>query len=90
MVGVVAGIMANSIALIGYGLVPIFFPFCNCTIAHEWQVFFGAQDHTLNISPTWGAVLGMNIYAQAVDLLAPGGCADPLITLTEAVQFQVQ
>jgi len=81
---------AFNFSLIGYGLTPLFAPFCNCTIAHEWQVFFGAQDSTLNISPTWGAVLGLSIYAQAIDLLALGGCPDPQLTFTEAYQFTVQ
>lgn len=81
---------AFNFSLIGYGFLPAFVPFCNCTIAHEWQVFFAAQDHTLNISPAWGASLGLPIYVQAIDLLAAGGCSDPFLTLTDAAQFTVQ
>ncbi|MBL8748471.1 MAG: hypothetical protein JNK78_04875 [Planctomycetes bacterium] len=85
--------MTNSafgFSLLGYGLFPAFFPFCgSCTIAHEWTVIVGATDHTLTIAPSW-ATLGLPIYAQGADLLAPGGCADPLLTLTDAVGFTIQ
>lgn len=84
--------VTNSFAglnLIGFGVFPVFVPFCNCTIAHEYTVMVTGPDFTLQVVPSW-ATLGLSIYVQAIDLFAPGGCADPLLTLTEAVSFTVQ
>lgn len=80
---------AFGLGLICYGLFPLFVPFCNCTVAHELTVIVGANDHTMQIVPSW-ATIGLNVYVQAIDLFGSGGCPDPFLTLTECRSFTIQ
>jgi hypothetical protein len=74
---------------IGYGVTAIGFPFCNCTIAHEFSLLLLGPSHTLSLpfNPTF---IGIPLFIQGLDFLAPGGCPDPMFTLTDSYAFVVQ
>lgn len=79
-----------GLPLIGYGTTPLNIPFCNCTLAHEFLLLLGpTATHTLSL-PNSPAAIGAQILVQGVDFLAPGGCPDPIFTLTDAYSFTVQ
>lgn len=81
---------AIGLPLIGYGTQPLNLPFCNCTLAHEFTLLFGpTATHTLAL-PNSQSVIGALILVQGVDFLAPNGCPDPMLTLTDAFSFTVQ
>lgn len=80
----------QALPLVGYGTVRIGAPFCNCTIGHEFLIIAGpTQTHTLSL-PNSPAAVGVQILIQGIDFLAPGGCNDPLFTLTDTLSFTVQ
>lgn len=74
---------------IGYGLTQLLVPFCNCTVAHDFTVLAGGPSHTLSI-PNNAGLIGIAIYIQGLDFLAPGGCANPMLTLTDGYSFVIQ
>lgn len=75
--------------LVGYGLTALGIPFCNCTVVHDFSVLIGGPSHTLSI-PNNPTLVGIAIYIQGVDFLAPGGCPNPLLTLTDGFSFTIQ
>jgi hypothetical protein len=78
-----------GIPFVGYGVLPLSAPFCNCTIVHEFAVLFTGPQHTFPI-PNNPTLMGIAVYSQGLDFLAPGGCPDPLLTLTDGYAFIVQ
>lgn len=79
---------ATAFPFVGYGVLPIGAPFCNCTIAHEFAVAVGAASSTLVIPPT-PTLVGIEILTQGIDFLATGGCPDPMFTLTDSFSFTI-
>ena len=73
---------------VGYGLINLAVPFCNCTVAHEFSFLVGGASSTLAIPANPGLV-GLLIMTQGLDFLAPGGCNDPLFTLTDSFAFTI-
>ncbi|HEX5052026.1 MAG TPA: hypothetical protein VFZ65_09660 [Planctomycetota bacterium] len=84
---------AQGFAFVGYGLTALGLPFCNCTVMHDFSFLvgggFGGVQHTLAL-PSSPANIGTQVLIQGLDFLAPGGCPDPLFTLTDAYSFVVQ
>lgn len=78
-----------GIPFIGYGVLPLSAPFCGCTIVHEFAVLFTGPQHTFPI-PNNPTLMGIAVYSQGLDFLAPGGCPDPLLTVTDGYVFTVQ
>ena len=74
---------------VGYGVVQLNVPFCNCTIVHDFTLLVGGPSHTLSL-PNNPTLIGIVVYSQGLDFLAPGGCPDPTFTLTDGYAFQVQ
>lgn len=74
---------------IGFGTQPLVFPFCNCTVVHDFAVLLFGSQITFPI-PNNPIFVGAQIYTQGLDFLAPGGCPDPIFTLTDGYQFTVQ
>lgn len=74
---------------VGFGTQPLVFPFCNCTVVHDFAaLIFGSQiAFPIPNNPIFA---GAQIYVQGLDFLAPGGCPDPVFTLTDGYQFTVQ
>lgn len=68
----------------GLGLLPLNVPFCTCTLGHEWAApNFGA---TLQIQvPNSAAFAGVTVLIQGADLFGTGGCAAPVLTLTDTM-----
>lgn len=73
----------------GFGTTPLLFPFCNCTVVHDFAALVFSNQVTFPI-PNNGALIGASVYIQGLDFLAPGACPDPLFTLTDGYQFTVQ
>ncbi len=78
-----------GLPLVGYGLAAVGLPFCNCTIVHDFTLLVGGPSHTLSL-PNNPVFFGITLYTQGLDFLAPGGCPDPLFTLTDGFSFTVQ
>lgn len=79
--------------IMAFGVTPLFFqPFggCSCALGHDWLVYFVAADFTLDVQASWGAVAGLDLYVQAADVFAPGGCTDPMLTLSDTMSFRIQ
>ncbi|MBL8731978.1 MAG: hypothetical protein JNN13_06380 [Planctomycetes bacterium] len=70
--------------LVGFGLTNISVPFCACTIGHEWAVAIFGNTVQLPVPPN-PTLIGMQVLTQGMDLLGAGGCADPLLTLTDTI-----
>ena len=64
-------------------------PFCSCTVLHEFSFLVGAPQHALSL-PNNPALFGYQLLVQGLDFLAPGGCPDPLFTLTDGYSFSIQ
>ncbi|MFT7537034.1 MAG: hypothetical protein ACI85K_002990 [Hyphomicrobiaceae bacterium] len=69
--------------LIGLGYTPSV-PYCGCTIGHNWLVALVTDNYTLNI-PNNPALTGQQIAFQGNGFLTPGGCASPMMSLTDTV-----
>jgi hypothetical protein len=78
-----------GIPFVGYGTQLFLFPFCGCTVVHDFLILLQGSLHTLAI-PNSPALAGVQIYGQGLDFLAPGGCPDPLLTLTDGYVFTIQ
>jgi hypothetical protein len=76
-------------AFVGYGLTPLGIPFCNCTVLHEFSFLVGGPQHVLTL-PNTPSLAGTPVLIQGLDFLAPGGCPDPLFTLTDGYSFLIQ
>jgi hypothetical protein len=74
---------------IGYGLTPLGVPFCNCTIGHDYVLLLLGPSSTLSV-PYNSALYGTQIFMQGLDFLAPGGCPDPMFTLSDTYGFMIQ
>jgi hypothetical protein len=74
---------------LGYGLTQLGVPYCNCTILHDFLFLVGGAQHTLAL-PNQASFIGTTILIQGLDFLAPGGCPDPLLTLTDGYSFTIQ
>ncbi len=70
--------------LVGFGLTNIGLPFCGCTIGHEWAVAIFGNTVQLPV-PQNPTLIGMQVFTQGMDFLGAGGCADPLLTLTDTI-----
>ncbi|MEO6595923.1 MAG: hypothetical protein ABIP94_14315 [Planctomycetota bacterium] len=79
---------AQGFPFVGYGLVQLGIPFCNCTVAHEFSFLVGGASHTLSIPPL-PSNIGLQILIQGLDFLAPGGCPNPQYTLTDSFSFLI-
>jgi YVTN family beta-propeller protein len=82
--------LANIVGFpfVGYGLTAIGVPFCGCTIGHDWVAAAAGSSSTLTIPATPG-LIGLSVFAQGLDFLAPGGCPDPLLTLTDTINITI-
>jgi hypothetical protein len=78
-----------GIPFIGYGVTPFFLPYCGCTVVHDFSVLLGGPSATLSV-PNNPALFGFTLYIQGLDFLAPGGCPDPLLTLTDGFSVTLQ
>lgn len=78
-----------GIPFIGYGLTALGVPFCNCTVLHDFTVLVAGPQSTLPL-PNNPALFGFQLLIQGLDFLAPGGCPDPLFTLTDGYTLTVQ
>lgn len=78
----------QAFPFVGYGLVDLAIPFCNCTVAHEFTFVIPGASGTLPI-PQDPALVGVEILTQGLDFLASGGCNDPLFTLTDSFSFLI-
>ena len=84
--------LTNSFAGLGYvgfGLVPSFLPFCNCTLLHDWQLIYPGLQITVTV-PFNPGFIGVPVFIQGLDLFAPGGCPDPTLTLTDGFSAILQ
>jgi hypothetical protein len=78
-----------GIGFIGYGVTGFAVPFCNCTIGHDYVLLLIGPSHTLSL-PFNPMFLGTQLFMQGLDFLAPGGCPDPMFTLTDTYAFVIQ
>lgn len=78
-----------GLPFVGYGVVPFNLPYCNCTVVHDFSVLLGGASATLPV-PNNPALFGFTLYVQGLDFLAPGGCPDPLFTLTDGFSVTLQ
>lgn len=80
--------------LIGYGLnllgLPLFALGCpQCTAVHDFAILVAGSQNTLQL-PNTPSLVGTTLYTQGVDFLAPGGCPDPLFTVTDGFSVVIQ
>lgn len=80
---------AFGLGLIGFGTTPGSVPFCNCTIVHDFGVVLFGPQVTFPL-PNNPIYIGLPLFTQGFDFLAPGGCPDPTFTLTDGYSFVVQ
>lgn len=78
-----------GLPFVGYGLAPFFLPYCTCTVVHDFTLLLGGPQTVLAI-PNNPALFGFQLYIQGLDFLAPGGCPDPLFTLTDGFSLTIQ
>jgi len=81
-----------GIPFIGYGISLIGLPLlpnCGCIVLHDYAFLVLGPQHLLSL-PNAPSLTGTLIAIQGVDFLAPGGCNDPLLTLTDGYQFTIQ
>jgi sugar lactone lactonase YvrE len=78
--------LGNTVGLpfVGIGLTVGATPFCSCTIGHDWLVA-QAGSHYVIVLPVHPSFAGMQFALQGADVLGPGGCPDPLLTLTDSL-----
>ncbi len=78
----------TSLPFVGYGLTPLGVPFCGCTVGHDWAaaVFGATSQFPIPADP---AVVGVQLSIQGTDFLAPGGCANPLLTVTDTITVTI-
>lgn len=77
-----------GVPFVGYGLTSVGLPFCGCAIGHDWLVAVGGASSTLAI-PVSPGLVGLQVFTQGLDFLAPGGCPDPLLTLTDTITITI-
>jgi hypothetical protein len=81
-----------GIPFVGYGTsiigLPVI-PNCSCLVLHDYAFLVLGPQSTLSL-PNAASLIGTLIAIQGVDFLAPGGCNDPLLTLTDGYQFTIQ
>lgn len=75
---------AAGVPLIGFGLAPGNTPFCTCTLGHEWATSFFGTGNALAVPPG-PAFVGFRFAVQGAAVFAPGGCADPMVNLTDTL-----
>ena len=81
-----------GIPLIGYGLTAVGLPAlpgCSCLFVHDFVFLVVGSPHVLSL-PNQPSLAGTPLWIQGVDFLAPGGCNDPLLTLTDGYSFLIQ
>lgn len=78
-----------GIPFVGYGILPLGAPFCGCTLVHEFAALLGGPQHTFPL-PNNPTLIGIVVLIQGLDFLAPGGCPNPPLTLTDGYQFTIQ
>ena len=74
---------------VGYGVTSLGVPFCGCTVLHEFSFLVGGPQHSLSL-PNNPTLFGVQVLMQGLDFLAPGGCPDPMLTLTDGYTFTIQ
>jgi DNA-binding beta-propeller fold protein YncE len=78
----------TGLPFVGYGIITVTFPFCGCTIGHEWaQASFGATA-SIVLPPNPG-LIGAQLFIQGTDFLGTGGCIDPLLALTDTITVTI-
>lgn len=81
-----------GIPFIGYGTSLIGLPLlpgCGCLVLHDYAFLVLGPQHLLSL-PNNPSLTGTLIAIQGIDFLAPGGCTDPLLTLTDGYSFTIQ
>lgn len=81
-----------GIPFVGYGTAVVGLPLlpnCSCLVLHNYVFLALGPQHVLSL-PNNPSLAGTLIVLQGVDFLAPGGCNDPLLTLTDGYQFTIQ
>lgn len=83
----------SGLPAIVYGLAPAFLPIdpsCSCFFGASLDVLVFGSTSTLSL-PNVPGLIGLRLFTQGADLLAPGGCNSPLpITVTDYFTFVVQ
>jgi hypothetical protein len=70
-----------GLPLIGYGFFPGSGAFCGCNIGHNWLLSIVGTVHTLGI-PCDPALIGVLLGIQGAGLGTPGGCPNPMVSIT--------
>jgi hypothetical protein len=80
------GNAAPGLPFVGLGFGPFCIaPLCpGCTIGHSWAAVIFGNTATLNI-PNNQIYLGIQVGFQGAGLLTPGGCATPMVALSDTV-----
>jgi hypothetical protein len=83
----------SGLPAIIYGLSPTFLPIhptCACFFGTNLDVVLFGTTTTLSL-PNQPALIGLRLFTQGADLLAPGGCNTPLdVTVTDYFAFTLQ
>lgn len=83
----------SGLPAIIYGLSQTFLPIhptCNCFFGTTLDVVLFGSSTTLSL-PNQPALIGLRLFTQGADLLAPGGCNTPLdVTVTDYFAFTMQ
>jgi DNA-binding beta-propeller fold protein YncE len=75
----------TSLPFVGYGLTPLGVPFCGtCIVGHEWAAAVLGPTSSFPM-PANPAFVGLQLFLQGADFLAPGGCPAPLLTVTDTI-----
>ena len=78
-----------GLGYVGFSLVPLGAPFCNCTFVHDWSLIFPGVQVTATVPYNVGFI-GVPVFIQGLDLFAPAGCPDPTLTLTDGFSAVLQ
>ncbi|MEO6594817.1 MAG: hypothetical protein ABIP94_08705 [Planctomycetota bacterium] len=73
---------------VGFGLSSLGIAFCSCTVGHEWAVALLGPTVSFAIPPNPG-VIGVQLQIQGLDFLGTGGCANPMLTLTDTITVTI-
>lgn len=78
----------SAVPVVGYGILNLGLPFCGCTIGHDWSLAAIGATSTFTLPPNPG-LIGAELFIQGADLFGPGGCPDPLLTLTDMITVTI-
>ncbi len=70
--------------IVGLGFTVVSFPFCTCTLGHDWGLTFLSSTLAVRV-PYLPSVIGLRFGVQGADFLGVGGCPAPQLTLTDTM-----